>query len=311
MQNTSKQAFVLDIGSASVRLIVGEPGKSGQIKILNNSGCVTNLLRNSGISGFSADSEAVRLVLSVIKNLVSNVVGGLPKQGAVLCTQAIRQVADSEHFLNCLYSLTGIFPEVLTGEREGQLALKGSEHLVGKNGILIDLGGGSTEIIVREHGVADRIQSFPVGAGVMPKTETPKVKGLSDHISDYHRHWSEYWEEMLQTFRFPDINVCVVLGGTASNLISIYYGYRPRDPESFDGKTISLRELQTTASVLTCLSEAERSDLPGLEKGRESIIVNGAFILISLCEMLGVESVTISERGIRYGRLIELLQAEF
>jgi exopolyphosphatase / guanosine-5'-triphosphate,3'-diphosphate pyrophosphatase len=311
MTKNSIKAFVLDIGSASVRLLIGSINNRGSIDILHTSGCVTGFITTMGKSDGRVCSDACSDVLRATAKLLRATDAELPGTGAVLCTQATRQLSDNEWLLAGLQDLTGLYPEVLSSFREGQLALKGSKDLMDDNDILIDLGGGSTEIVFSNGRFDPYVLSFPVGAGVMRQSYRGQRTRASDNFAVQKHAADCYWAQALKSCRFTNGNKCVVIGGTATTLTSVYYGHQPYVPGALHGIKMTLPELRLTTLGLAGLTSSQRSVVRGLEKGREPIIVTGGCLLLSLCEIAGVDCIVISERGIRYGRLYELLQADF
>lgn len=310
MKVAAEKAFVLDIGSASVRLIVGGLSVEGNLEILYNSGLVTCL--RSGLDEHDRiDPLSAENTLGAVDRLFHD--AGLNDfiEGAVLCTQTIRQAVNAKWFLDRLERITGIRPEIVSGIREGQLALKGSEKLIKKGDLLIDFGGGSTEIIYEDPSGQTRIYSHPIGAGVPLPVERSRIRAGDVQFQSVMNVARQRWSLLISGTGIPGTRHAVVLGGTIANLGAIYFGLHTYQPGVLHGKRFRLDEVTDIVRALSMMSDEETASVRGLEKGRESIMFNGGCLLVSLCDALGIQVLTISEQGIRFGRLLEFFQDVF
>jgi exopolyphosphatase / guanosine-5'-triphosphate,3'-diphosphate pyrophosphatase len=310
LKEVVEKAFVLDIGSASVRLIVGGSDSEGNLEILYNSGVVT-LLRK----GLDSDNRIDPLVAESTLGAVDRLLRGAGVidhvKGAVLCTQTIRQAIHAEWFLDRLERMTGVRPEIISGAREGQLAMKGSEKLMKEGDLLVDFGGGSTEIIFKDPSGQIVIKSHPVGAGIPLPVDRSRIRAGTVDFQSVMNIARRKWSQVLIDTDILRTGHSVVLGGTVTNLGAIYFGLNAYQPGVLHGKRLRLDELADVIRALSMMSDEETASIRGLEKGRESIIFNGGCLLVSLCEVLGIKDLTISEQGIRFGRLMEFFQDVF
>lgn len=306
MRKNIQKAFVLDIGSTSVRLLIGERIDGGEIKILVNTGVVTHL-QASMKPRTEIDFNAAKKTFDAVDELLSNADIQTSGKGAVICTQSVRQAADPGMFLAYLERLAGVKPEVLSKVREGQLAFKGSESLVGENDLMIDFGGGSTEIVVKDSEGDLLVQSISIGSGSLLPIDRRRIRAGETSFSSVIELADQQWATLLSDVDIFRKESAVVVGGTTASLGSIYWGYKTFRSEMLHGKRFSLDELMVVIRALSRMSDEEIGFLSGMEAGRQSIVFNGGCLLISLCRLLGVQHLTLSEQGIRFGRLFELL----
>lgn len=305
-----RAAFVLDVGSASVRIVIGERKDDGSHKIVFNGGKVSNLRKALDESG-CLDPAKAQKTLDAVASLLQQAGSCRPSRGACLCTQAVRQSSNIEWFLDRLQKIAGVEPEILSPKREGFLACLGSQDLMGDGGLLIDFGGGSTELIERSPEGPVRIQSYPLGAGV-------PIPGLDDYDCGKNSEWDSIrdtadrmWDCHLDAGIAHPGGQAVVLGGTVTTLGAIREGMQPFSPGKLHGARLGVSDLESVTRLLYTMSLDARRNIRGMEPGRESIIVNGGILLSGLLAKLHISQVVISERGIRFGRLEELLQTDF
>lgn len=306
MRKIIETAFVLDIGSTSVRLLVGRRIGNGETEIVVNTGIVTHMQKNADVQN-RIDLRAAERTFDAVDKLLSGSGVDSSAKGAVICTQSVRQAIDAEKFLTNLEQFIGIKPEVLSKVREGHLALKGSKELVADTDLLIDFGGGSTEIVSKGSDEKPVVQSVSIGAGsLLPIDRDCIIEGKMSFMSVIELA-EQRWVSLLSDWDSIRKDRAVLVGGTGISLGSIYWGYKTFRSEMFHGKRFSLNELVDITRALSMMVDEEIGYLWGMETGRESIIFNGGCLLISLCRLLGIQSVILSEQGIRFGLLFELL----
>ncbi len=161
----TKKAFVLDVGSASVRLIIGRSNETGSWDPVFNMGVVSNLRKALNPLN-QLIPEAAEKTLQAAELVRKCAGSNMPDYGACLCTQTVRQAQNNEWFISRLGEIAGVSPETLSPFREGELAFVGSKELMREGDVLIDMGGGSTELIEPDESGSVRVLSVPLGAGV-------------------------------------------------------------------------------------------------------------------------------------------------
>ncbi|MBN1878883.1 hypothetical protein JW823_02135 [bacterium] len=301
-----KRAFILDVGSASVRLIIAGIDAEGRLQILFNKGIVSNL-RKAMDSSNVLDLRKAAATLTAVENLLDQAKAFHWEEGACLCTQTLRQAINSAEFLERLKIVSGVTPEILSPSREGELAGMGSRDLLKDGDILIDFGGGSTELIDIDKCGTIHVVSYPIGAGVDIQIIDEVTNGFNGLRKAAQRMWMEHLGERLKV----KYSGAVILGGTMTTLGAVGAGIQVYIPGDLHGLVMSVETILDTTRRLWALSDDARGKIHGMEPGREGIIVNGGVLLSMLLEILNIQEIRISERGIRFGRLQELLQADF
>lgn len=293
MSHTYRDGFVIDVGSTSVRLLVGNLSRLSEPVIRMDIGRVSGLghaLRtNMRLTGAAVDKT-----LDAVGDLMANAGETLPGLGACLCTQAVRMAENRDAFTARLKVVTGVTPEILTAEREGCLAWEGSADLLNSNDVLMDLGGGSTELVRMGKTGVPEVVSIPAGAG----------SGVGASRDAAEKVWNRYFDRLSPAI--SGSGNMVVLGGTATTLAAIAAGLDRYRPGAVHGRSFPCAEITRVVETMSHMDPDARRRVPCMERGREGIIVAGGWMLVTLCEILGHRSLIISERGIRYGRLREL-----
>jgi exopolyphosphatase/guanosine-5'-triphosphate,3'-diphosphate pyrophosphatase len=246
---------------------------------------------------------------------------------ALVGTSALRDVAGAQAFLDEASRLVGAPLEVISGAREAELTFRGSLSGLDVDGPVrvFDIGGGSTEIIAGTAGADGRAHitlahSYDVGSVRLTerhvRTDPPTSAELEAVRADIRSTWrapaAPSWgaeprpgdSSDAPTAPTPTI---VGVAGTVTTLAALALRLESYDPERVHGATLLSAEVESLAQKLAALPLAERQKLPGLEPRRADVIVAGALLCAEVLQLLGAHALRVSDRGVRWGLLEELL----
>jgi len=299
----------IDVGTNTVRLLVAEADGPGRFRALYEDQAITRLGE-----GFRATRtlgwEPMRRTVEVVARYadVARAVGAHPI--AAVGTAAARDARNGGEFVAEVDRAAGLRLEVLSGEREAALMLRGvlSGLGLGRERILVmDVGGGSTEFVLAAGGPPERLVSVRLGVVVLterylkcnpPRTwEVIKLEGaIADQLDDLGE-------------RLGDVRgrLCAGTGGTATTLAAIDLGLREYDGRRVNGYRLYRRRLTELYRWLSRMTLESRRRVPGLEPDRADVIVAGAAIVLQTMEALGFSEVKVSDGGLREGVLLDLL----
>ena len=267
---------MIDVGSNSVRAGVFVNGK------LVSKTLITSRL-GEGVENDVLKSESVLRTVAAIKDLIVFA----QKHGAeYLCafaTEAVRRAKNKSDFLSKVKAETGLEIFVVDGKEEAELALVGA--LNGGDGTVIDLGGASTEVAVRQNGKTVYAHSLGLGAVILNDLCGRDKCRLSRLIS---QKVAEYGEIA------PSENV-VAIGGTATSIAAYFLKLKEYDPEKTHGTVISLTELSSIEDELSEKEPVEIYENSCVDRKRAEILFGGAMLLKAVAEKCGAKRLTISE----------------
>jgi exopolyphosphatase/guanosine-5'-triphosphate,3'-diphosphate pyrophosphatase len=199
---------------------------------------------------------------------------------------------------------TGLRVEVISGADEARLAYLAAHNslsLESERLAIVDVGGGSTELIFGSEGGVERVLSLEVGALVATERIIRSDPVASEELAALGRHV----EEALALSGSEAVARLVGIGGAITTLAAVAQSLERYEPERIHGAILSLEEVRRQVALYAGRSVAERRVLAGLHPRRADIILAGAVITARVMERLGVEQVTVCERGIRHGLLVE------
>ncbi|MBV8712108.1 MAG: Ppx/GppA family phosphatase [Solirubrobacterales bacterium] len=300
---------VVDIGTNSTRLFVAEVMDARVGEVIERRTEITRLGAGVDADGRLSEQamERVYSVLDEYRGLIDR--HGVSFAVAVL-TSAVRDAANGEEFASAVRDRWGLEPHVLSGEEEARLTFLGatSERDAGDATptLVIDIGGGSTELVIGK----GREMEYHVSnqAGVVRQTERHLH---SDPPSDSEREaLAEDVREILRT-GVPEswrraVSHAIAVAGTATSMASIAQELEPYDPDRVEGYVASISECRSICERLAALTVAERREIRGLHPDRAPTIVAGAIILLETLGLFGLDEVEVSEHDILRGAALDL-----
>jgi len=229
----------------------------------------------------------------------------------ILCvgTESLRAARNGEEFL-ARAAASGVPLRVISGDDEARLSFRSAAASLpdaefdGLRSVL-DIGGGSTELVVGSGRTPTSFASVPIGSVRLTericKCDPPTAEEKAALITTI--------DQALSGLPQPQ-GALVALAGTATTLAALHLGLAAHDSGRIDGLHISVADLSALVDRLGDMSVAARRELPGLDARRADVIYAGGMILVRVAKRAGVDEVIISDRGVRWGLLEELLDAE-
>lgn len=292
---------VIDIGTNSTRMMIADAEGSKVEEIFRESR-VTRLGRGVDHSR-QLSAEGIEAVCEAIASYMLQIKAEEAETMMVIATSAVRDAENGEAFVAELRERFALQARVIGGDQEANLTYLGSISGRGDNEnlLVIDIGGGSTEIIV---GQGDHpVFHTSLQAGVVRHTERllagdpPSSAELEALAKDIGKLVASAFEGV----DLPKIDRAIAVAGTASTLAAIDLELDPYDPRAVEGHRLPLRTVQWWLSRLASMPLEERKQVTGLHPDRAQAIVAGVVILIELMRNFDLLEVEVSEHDILYG----------
>jgi len=304
MARDSHRVAVIDVGSNSSRLLVADV-VDGEVAKIERQSRVTRLGRGVDLSG-QLSAEAIEEACEAIGDYVAICEAAGVEAVAAIATSAVRDASNGAAFVAELRERFALSARVLDGDEEARLTYLGATHEQppADPTLVIDIGGGSTELIV---GSGSEI-SFQASlqAGVVRHTERhistdPPTAGELEELAGDVRTIIEAVSENERAAAVAGIAVA----GTPTSLAAIDLELDPYDPERVHGHLLSLESIQRLLSQLASARLEERVQIPGLHADRAPTIIAGVVILVEAMRAFGLKRIRVSEHDILYGTAIE------
>jgi exopolyphosphatase/guanosine-5'-triphosphate,3'-diphosphate pyrophosphatase len=298
---------VVDIGTNSTRLLIADV-EDGAITELDRRSQVTRLGQGVDTSGRLA-AEAMERVFATLEAYRDALdAADVPADARVaVLTSAARDAANGADFTRRVRDDYGLDARTIAGEEEAQLTFRGATH--GRDPqdttplLVVDIGGGSTELIVGAAGSTEPSFHVSLQAGVVRQTERhlhhdPPPPHELQQLADDVRATIEAGvpREVRASAR-----AAVGVAGTATSLAAIDQELDPYDPRRVHGYVLELGEVELLLARLAQMPLAQRRDVRGLHPDRAPTIVAGAAILLEVLRAFELDRAEVSEHDLLHG----------
>jgi len=283
----------IDIGSNTTRLLVAEPD-DGQLRTITQQRVYTRIGKDAKKSG-KITAEKVAEVSEVVASQLRLAEESGAEVTKIVATAAIREAKNRDKVVSAIEKAAGHEVDVLSDEEEGRLAFLGATkslgHPVDGKIAVVDVGGGSSEVIVGTvpEGV-EEVHSFKIGSGSLTEdhleSDPPsasEVRALRDHIADF-----------FEKVEFEQPDQAVAVGGSATSLRTLV------------GAVLEYETLERAVRVLSTDEIADVAQRFELDARRVKLLPAGVLLLEKFSDLLG-QPLQIGKGGLREGIILELL----
>lgn len=302
----------IDMGTNTFRLLVSETGGEGSLAKLYVGREITRLGEGLTPENMHINPGAMDRALNTLSGFSLKMKEyGVGKLRAV-ATSAVRESLNGPEFVRKVGEETGIPVEVISGDEEARLTVRGVLNSVGFDTpgcIIFDIGGGSTEYVYVKGGEIMNIESTALG--VVRLTEK-YLAGETDTESDLkalNSHISGILTEALSSFPQAGSDALTLIGtaGTPTTLAAIELKLTKYDPVLVNNHMIRRDGIERILKTVLSLPRAERTKIPGLEKGREDLIVPGTAIVLLTMERFMSDRMLVSDAGLLEGIAYDMI----
>lgn len=307
----------IDVGSNTFRLLIAEIKKGKIIDIFSDRKITRlgNKVNQTGILQVKNIEESIK-ALKEFASMISkyNVV-----YIRAIATSALREASNSDTFIQRVNAETGIKINVISGEKEAELNLKGillsfsEPKYLNKTLLILDIGGGSTEWILYNGEHSIRMGSIPVGVIKFTenflRTDPISNNDLSDMKNEMYSVIKKLEPEIHELI--SEETELIGTGGTFTTLASIDLKLDEYSREKIHMHRISLSRLKKMSEFLLPLTLEERKKVKGLEPQRADLIIPGLLFTINVMDFFHFTELTISDYGLLEGALLEIDEKSF
>ncbi len=312
----------LDLGTNNCRLLIAQPTRPGQFRVIDAFSRIVRLGEGLGASGrLSGDAmdravEALRICAGKLKTREI-------RRMRLIATEACRAADNGEAFLERVIAETGLQLEIIDRETEARLAVSGCSSLVGpeaRSVVLFDIGGGSSEIAVirigenRSSRLANHIThwtSLPVGVVTLSERH-----GGRDVTPELFETMVSEVQRMLERFDCPPVQGAardsadfhlIGTSGTVTTLAGVHLDLPRYDRRRVDGVWLSDDEVSAMQAKLLSWDFAGRAANPCIGPDRADLVLAGCAILEAIRRRWPSPRMRVADRGLREGLLTDMM----
>ena len=222
-------------------------------------------------------------------------------------TSALRDASNGADFARLAKMQLNIDVQIISGQREAELICKSVADLYQNSQqplYILDIGGGSTELIQWQDQQIKFLKSLNLGVVHLTAEFFNPDPPSPTQIEQCRKYLANLFQKNYPPFAPGKL---VAIGGTATSAFGLIEKLTVYEPEKVEGKTLQLSALENLFSQLSQLSPADRIHEPQLPAKRADVFLAGLLILMEELKVLNVRETLVSDRGLRYGVLEELL----
>ena len=313
----------LDLGTNNCRLLIAQPTRPGQFRVVDAFSRIVRLGEGLGSSGRLSE-DAMERSVEALKICASKLSTRNIRKRRLIATEACRAAENGEEFLARVTAETGLELEIINRETEARLAVSGCSSLVGRETrsvVLFDIGGGSSEIAVIKTGenrsarLANHIThwtSLPVG--VVTLSERHGGRDVTPAVFDA---MVQEVEGMLARFDSPDVSELaddpdsgfhlIGTSGTVTTLAGVHLGLQKYDRRKVDGVWLSDDEVSAMQAKLLSWDFVGRASNPCIGPDRADLVLAGCAILEAIRRRWPSPRMRVADRGLREGLLTDMM----
>jgi exopolyphosphatase/guanosine-5'-triphosphate,3'-diphosphate pyrophosphatase len=298
----------IDVGSNSIRLVVAEAQPGGRYRVLDEERETTRLAGSLSSTG-DLDEASISASLEALRRFKSIAAGMGVESIRAIATCAVREATNGLEFCRRVRDEIDLPIEIIDSDQEARLAFQSVRRrfdLAGKNTLLADLGGGSTEIVLASGELIEAIYATKLGAvRLAEKFNTAEPMTQEDVI----RMMRFIDRELRKTTEKPAVPLHQLIGsgGTFTNLASIIMASRGLSRLPAAGARVSRADVRHLVDRLAKMTPKQRREVPELNPDRADIIVPGLGIIDSIMRRFRVNTLQIHAYGVRDGLLLGMI----
>ena len=305
----SERLAAFDVGTNSTRLLVADVDGGEIVAEHAREMVITRLGKGVDRTG-RFDPAALARTLEVLAGYAETCRRLGVARRRLVATSATRDAADRRAFLDGVRDLLGVDAEVLTGQAEAATAYRGATATLEGDlpTLVVDIGGGSTELILGDGRAARAMVSLDIGCVRLFERhlhhDPPTAEEAAALRADVAAHLAAVGDVLDPSAADRVVGVA----GTVTTVTAIALGLDAYDPRRIHRATLDAAEIAAVADKLTAMTVAERAALPVMARGREDVIAAGALLLDELVRRFRIGQVVASETDILDGILLGLAE---
>jgi len=297
----------IDIGTNTVLLLIAKVDKKSRkiITLLNEYRMprIGKGIKNTGI----VSRDKIKLLYGVLAEYHKIIKKYQCEKVLVTGTNALRIAKNTQEISEQIYNLFNFKLQVIPGDMEAEYAFLGATSSLDNllSSLVIDIGGGSTELIFSSESNITFKTSLPIGSVSATEKFLKHSPPLKSEIDNLKKEIKRIFVELKEN-KVPDTTIAIA--GTATTLACMNLGIKKFEEDKIENSTMTIEEIKNLIANLSKLTSLEILEQYGsVMKGREDIILAGAIILSEILELLNVKKLLVSSRGIRYGAIVKYL----
>jgi len=305
-----KAIAAIDIGTNSVHMVVARVVSAERFEVLTRHKEMVRLGSGAGDMKH-LEPEAIDRGVAALGRC-QEIARGFDAEVWAVATSAVREAANAAEFLARALEESGVTVNVISGTEEARLIQLGvlqALPVYDERLVLVDVGGGSTEVLFGRGADVRYARSLKLGSLRMTRQFFPDGRVEGNAVQKCRKFIRARLAPAVHEAAGIGHDVAVASSGTAQALAAMAIARRGDEvPGDMNAQVLTMKDLGRVIDDLAAAGTTEeRLSLPGMSESRADILLGGALVLEQVCEAFGIDAVTISDYALREGVLLDML----
>lgn len=298
----------IDVGTNSVHMVIADVGPDGNIDVIDRVKETVRLGRRAFETGRLSD-EAMDLTVRLMVNFKRLMQLRHVHRMRAVATSAVRETRNREEFVSRIRHETGIKVEVIPGAEEARLIFVAARHAMGLEGgphLLVDIGGGSVELVMVRDGEALWMRSLRLGVSRLSEKFLTSDPPSARQVRELEAHLHEQAGDLLRSARREGVEQAVGTSGTINTMVAIARAARGDELGRLHGASASAGEVAHIRRRILQSDLSDRLELPGIDAKRADLMPAAAIVTDYILRHSGAPELFACTWALREGLLLEL-----
>lgn len=301
----------IDVGSNSVHMVIADVRRDGHFEVIDRVKEMVRLGRNTFISG-KLGREPMELAVRALKNFARLAKVRRVDRIRAVATSAVREARNREAFIARIRRETRLKVEVISGAQEAQFIFNAARHALGLDGgpyLLIDIGGGSVELVLVRDGEALWMASLPLGVARLTERFLTSDPPEADEVRKLEDHLRRKLDALMRKARRAGAVRAIGTSGTINALVAMARVARDGEQDRLHGMSVPASDIAWLRSRLLKVSAGERAEFPGADPKRADLMPAAAVLTNFVLDHAGVPELVACTWALREGILLSMVNA--
>jgi exopolyphosphatase/guanosine-5'-triphosphate,3'-diphosphate pyrophosphatase len=298
----------IDVGSNSVHMVIADVSPEGHIQVVDRVKEMVRLGRRTFTTG-RLPAEAMDLAVQALATFGRLARARRVERLRAVATSAVREATNGAAFVRRLRRETGLPVRVISGAEEAGLIFRAARHALGLEGgphLLVDVGGGSVELVLVQDGRALWSKSLPLGVARLSERFFPKDPPGRGRVRQLETHLDGVLGDLLARVRHAGVVRAVGTSGTVNTLVAMAAAARGEDLERLHGARATAAEISRLKRRLLAAGPAKRAALPGIDAKRVDLMPAAAVLVDTILAHAGSPELVACTWALREGLLLDV-----
>ena len=298
----------IDVGSNSVHVVVADVSADGRVEVVDRVKEMVRLGRHTFTTG-RLPAAAMDLAVGAVKTFARLAHARRVVRMRAVATSAVREARNGMAFVHRLRRETGLPVKVITGAEEARLIFRAAQHALGLHGgphLLLDVGGGSVELVLVHEGRPLWLRSLPLGAARLAEHFLASDPPTARQVARLEKHLERELGSLLTSARHAGVARVIGTSGTVNTLVAMAAAARGQDLPRLHGARATAREVARMRRRLLALSAGRRAELPGMDAKRVDLMPAAAVLADFVLARTGAAELMACAWALREGVLLDL-----